>query len=104
MAPPICTGWPVSHYSTGVSGWCGGGRTHGAANEHGLAGELVVHRDERVVRREGARAALAVHQQLLQLAIHHVLLHLRPQAAGMSCTSPSPHSCTLPPLGSAKAG
>jgi len=72
------------------SGGCSGGirqgpqrarRTHGAADQHRLAGELVVDRDERVVRRERARAALAVHQQRLQLAVHDVLLHLRARPA-----------------------
>ena len=49
---------------------------HGSPNEHGLPRHLVVHGDERVVRGEGARAALAVHQQALHLPIHQVLLHL----------------------------
>ena len=49
---------------------------HGAADEHGLPRELVVDWDEGVVGREGARGALAVHQQRLELAIHQVLLHL----------------------------
>ena len=49
---------------------------HGAADEHRLPRELVVDGDERVVRREGAGGALAVHQQRLQLPVHHVLLDL----------------------------
>ena len=51
------------------------GRAHGAADEHRLARQLVVDRNERMVRREGARRALAVHQQRLRPAVHHVLLH-----------------------------
>ena len=50
---------------------------HGAADQDGLADHLVVDGDERVVRRERARAALAVHQQPLGHAVHQVLLHLR---------------------------
>lgn len=49
---------------------------HGASNEDRLARQLVVHGYEGVVRGEGSSGALAVHQQLLHLAIHHVLLHL----------------------------
>lgn len=49
---------------------------HGAADEDGLAGQLVVHGDEGVVSRERARAALAVHQQLLGHAVDQMLLHL----------------------------
>jgi hypothetical protein len=37
---------------------------------------LVVDGDERVVRGEGPGAAFAVHQQRLQLPVHHVLFHL----------------------------
>ena len=37
---------------------------------------LVVDGNERVVGRERARAALAVHQQRAQAAVHHVLLNL----------------------------
>ena len=50
---------------------------HGAADEHRLPRELVVDGDERVVRREGAGGALAVHQQRLELTVHHVLLDLQ---------------------------
>lgn len=49
---------------------------HGASDEHRLADELVVHGDERVVGGEGAGAALAVHEQCLEFAVDHVLLHL----------------------------
>ncbi len=49
---------------------------HGAADEDGLADQLVVDRNQGVVGRERASAALAVHQQLLRHTIHHVLLHL----------------------------
>lgn len=38
--------------------------------------ELVVHGYEWMVRWEGACGALAMHQQLLQLTIHHMLLDL----------------------------
>ncbi len=56
-----------------------GAGAHGAANEYRLPRELVVNGYEGVVGREGARAALAVHQQLLQLPLHQVLLHLKVQ-------------------------
>ena len=49
---------------------------HGATNEHRLACQLVVHRDEGMVRREGPSGSLAMHQELLHLAIYHVFLHL----------------------------
>ena len=42
----------------------------------GRSGYLVVHGDEGVMRGEGPGGALAVHQQGLLLAVHHVLLHL----------------------------
>ena len=56
---------------------------HGAADEHGLPGELVVHGDQGVVRRERARGALAVHQQLHLPPVDHVLLHLRMGFVGL---------------------
>ena len=62
---------------------------HGAADEDGLADQLVVDRDEGVVGRERTCAALAVHQQLLRHAIHQVLLHL-PRTAHFS-TFLEPH-------------
>mmetsp|Transcript_21819 Transcript_21819/g.50168 ORF Transcript_21819/g.50168 Transcript_21819/m.50168 type:complete len:264 (-) Transcript_21819:589-1380(-) len=51
-------------------------RAHGAADEHGLPSELVVDGDERVVRREGARRALAVHKQRARTPVDQVLFHL----------------------------
>jgi hypothetical protein len=62
MVPPMRTGWPMRPSIKSV------GRG---------TGELVVHRDERVVRREGSGAALPMDQQRLQIPVHHVLLHLR---------------------------
>lgn len=47
----------------------------GVTDEDGLPGELIVDRDERVVWGEGPRGTLAVHQELHQLPIHHMLLH-----------------------------
>ena len=55
-------------------------RAHGAANEHRLPGKLVVHGDQGVVRREGARSALAMHQQLHLPPVNHVLFHLRTES------------------------
>ena len=43
----------------------------------GLGGRAALTWDEGVVRGEGPGGALSVHQQPLQLPIHHVLLHLR---------------------------
>ena len=37
---------------------------------------LVIHGDQRVVRREGARGALAVNEQRHRLSVDHVLLDL----------------------------
>lgn len=42
----------------------------------GRTGELVVDGDERVVRREGARGTLPVHEQRARPGLEHVLLHL----------------------------
>ena len=53
-----------------------GAGAHGPSDEHRLADELVVHGYEGVVRGDCPCAALAVHQQGLHLALHHVLLHL----------------------------
>jgi hypothetical protein len=51
--------------------------SHGPPNQHRLACELVVHGDEGVVGWEGTGGALAVHQQLHQLPVNHVLLYLQ---------------------------
>ena len=49
---------------------------HGAADQHGLVDGLVVDRDQRVMRGERARGALAVHQKRAGLAVDEVLLDL----------------------------
>lgn len=49
---------------------------HGTTNKDRLTSELIVHRDERMVRRERPGGALAMNQQLALLAIDHVVLHL----------------------------
>ena len=58
---------------------------HGASNEDWLPCQLVVHGYEGMVRGESSGGALAVHQQLLHLAIHHVLLHLHVKINGTAC-------------------
>ena len=49
---------------------------HGAPDEDGLAGQLVVYWYEGMVGREGPRGAFPVHQQPLPPALDYVLLHL----------------------------
>ena len=41
-----------------------------------LSSELVIDRNERMMSRKGTRGALAMHQQALWLAVHHVLFLL----------------------------
>mmetsp|Transcript_2542 Transcript_2542/g.5233 ORF Transcript_2542/g.5233 Transcript_2542/m.5233 type:complete len:265 (-) Transcript_2542:336-1130(-) len=50
--------------------------THRTADKYRLAAKGVVDGDERVVRRQRACRALAVHEQRARRAVHHVLLHL----------------------------
>eukprot|EP00429_Kryptoperidinium_foliaceum_P073492 CAMPEP_0176208088 /NCGR_PEP_ID=MMETSP0121_2-20121125/12942_1 /TAXON_ID=160619 /ORGANISM="Kryptoperidinium foliaceum, Strain CCMP 1326" /LENGTH=532 /DNA_ID=CAMNT_0017547067 /DNA_START=33 /DNA_END=1630 /DNA_ORIENTATION=+ len=65
----------VPHALVGARKHVGAG-AHRAAHDDGLAGELVVDRDQRVVRREGAGGTFSVDKQLLALAVNHVLLDL----------------------------
>lgn len=51
-------------------------RAHGSPDQHGLPRELVIYRDERVVRRERPCGALAVHEEGAGPPVHQVLLHL----------------------------
>mmetsp|Transcript_22187 Transcript_22187/g.66393 ORF Transcript_22187/g.66393 Transcript_22187/m.66393 type:complete len:255 (+) Transcript_22187:57-821(+) len=53
-----------------------GARAHGPTDDHWLPSQLVIDRDERVVRRECACGAFPVHEQLLAVPIDHVLLDL----------------------------
>ena len=50
--------------------------SHCATNEYWLARELVVNGYEGMMRWESTRAPFAMHEQLLQLAIYQMLLHL----------------------------
>mmetsp|Transcript_12815 Transcript_12815/g.30458 ORF Transcript_12815/g.30458 Transcript_12815/m.30458 type:complete len:250 (-) Transcript_12815:629-1378(-) len=49
--------------------------SHGTSYDDGLAGQLVIHRNQWVVRRKGSGGAFSVHQQLLALAIYEMLFH-----------------------------
>ena len=48
--------------------------SHGPPDEDGLASELVVNGDQRVVGRESSRGALAMHQQIPLLPVQHVAM------------------------------
>jgi hypothetical protein len=51
-------------------------RAHGAADEHGLTNELIINRDEWMVRGEGTRRSFPMDQQTLPFPLHNMLLHL----------------------------
>mmetsp|Transcript_94914 Transcript_94914/g.226019 ORF Transcript_94914/g.226019 Transcript_94914/m.226019 type:complete len:221 (-) Transcript_94914:688-1350(-) len=64
-----------SHAFVGTSQHVRAG-SHGASDDDGLAGQLIIHRNQWVVRRKGSGGAFSVHQQLLALAIYEMFFHL----------------------------
>ncbi len=82
IVPPTSTGCPVNFCKEGGEEG-GGGVTkrrmkagQRAGGQAAAASNLIVHGNERVVGREGARCSFAVDKQLLHAAPHQVLLHL----------------------------
>jgi hypothetical protein len=65
MVPPINTGCPEPDE-----------RERERERERGGTDELVVDRDEGMVRREGSCASLAMNEEGLELTVDHMLLHL----------------------------
>lgn len=50
---------------------------HRTPHDYRLSNELIVHWNEGMMWRKSSRCPLAVNQQSLELAVHHVLFHLR---------------------------
>lgn len=61
----------MSHKTNGVHIYKPAG-SHGAPDENRLPSELVVHRDEGMVGREGTSGAFSMYQQVSLLTIQHV--------------------------------